>query len=672
MFRGQSSPLSKYGLYSMSYPFTFTNMGATGATGLSTISYSSIPGANTPHVMTLSGGIQYWTVPYTARYDFTIAGAGVTNPNSLNSVKTGYGIELNSSIILHKGHVIAILVGQSGLVNGGKTGGCGGTFVYNTTTSTLLLAAGGAGGIGYQNDVGTNDTVNGTVSGKGRNGQFWGNGVNAGIGGIGPNGATTATNFAYAWGDGGAGFSGNGAWSGRYGNANGVAYSFMNGGKGGTNTTTNGGFGGGGCAGEYGGGAGGGGGGYGGGGAGGSDSTGAGGGGGGSYDITNVYWAGANNADMGKVKISIFSPSNMQFELKFSSGTLPTTDITGKTLSTSSTSPTIYNDSLRGYVLKLNGTFLYTPNYDIPASYTKMFWLYSLNTNQGSGNVLSSYQGGTSIHYCWYSGSTYLGAGHSGSGAVTNAVTDPSPTPTNTWIHFAITYDQPSLTMKMYRNGALVASSVNNSSLSWSGGTGQFGIGTYGGQYYLNNAYLDNIRIFNIALTLDQISTIYYQEKIGDDWDYDFNNAVNYAYIFTKNPYIPGNVNNSTLPWIPVGYFTGAGTPNWLCEFSPANQSANKTYEYIYVSTSLEDVGCQFAFQCDNECALYLNNIKIGTNNNWQITTFVTASIKYGTNRIHTDSINYDNNGTGGFICSCKRLSDNAVLFVTDSSWKMS
>lgn len=300
-FYGKESTI----LYTMTYPFTFTNMNATGATGPTSISYTSIPGENTPNVLTLSSGIQYFTVPQSRVYNFTIAGAGVQNINSLNSINTGYGIVLTVSYNLIKGNQLAILVGQQGSISGGKTGGCGGTFVYNNTTSTLLFVAGGAGGIGYESNTGANSTVNGTLSTTGRNGVVWNSGANAGTGGIGPNGSVAATNTAYRWGDGGAGFSGNGAWSGRYGNASGVAYSFTNGGKGGINNSIAvGGFGGGGSGGSYGGGSGGGGGGYGGGGAGGSDSSGAGGGGGGSYDITNTYSGSATNSGMGYVIIS--------------------------------------------------------------------------------------------------------------------------------------------------------------------------------------------------------------------------------------------------------------------------------------------------------------------------------------------------------------------------------
>ena len=295
---------SKY--ISKSFAYTFTNMGQTGATGPTSITYSSPLSG----LVTLSSGIQYFQVPVSGIYQFTVAGAGLTNSASLNATTTGYGIVMTASRALTSGNIVAILVGQQGLTSGGQTGGCGGTYVCLVpsigalASATPLFIAGGAGGVGYENSAGANNNVNATMSTTGMSGTFLASGAHAGTGGIGPNGATAATNAAYAWGDGGAGFSGNGAWSLRYGSTAGVAYSFTNGGTGGINFSVYGGFGGGGCAGGGGGGEGGGGGGYGGGGAGGSDGNGAGAGGGGSYDVSGAYTGSATNNGMGYVIIS--------------------------------------------------------------------------------------------------------------------------------------------------------------------------------------------------------------------------------------------------------------------------------------------------------------------------------------------------------------------------------
>ncbi|GAX83316.1 hypothetical protein CEUSTIGMA_g10742.t1 [Chlamydomonas eustigma] len=263
----------------------------------------------------VNNGIQYWTVPITQTYTIVAAGAGQKNTSSTNSVNVGYGVVLTASFNLTAGTVLAILVGQQGLNSGEFSGGSGGTFVctipdstYSPINATPLLIAGGSAGIGYESYTSANENVNGTISttaNSGQSGQY-GNPPNAsGTGGTGPNGSTAPTNSAYSWGDGGAGFSGNGAWSGKYGSSSNTSLSFTNGGTGSMNGTY-GGFGGGGSSSPSGGYAvGGGGGGYGGGGVGGSDSFGAGGGGGSSYDASSAYKGSVSNSGMGYVMIAI-------------------------------------------------------------------------------------------------------------------------------------------------------------------------------------------------------------------------------------------------------------------------------------------------------------------------------------------------------------------------------
>lgn len=297
-------------LYTMTFPFTFTNMNASGYAGPTSISYgTNTPGYGTSYAMTLTSGIQYWIVPMTRLYTFTVAGAGATNNSSFNSIKTGYGVVMTATLSLSAGQIIAILVGQQGISTSPPAGGSGGTYICSVSTAGSLstamplLIAGGAGGAGYEANANTNANINGTLSTTAKDGQF-GAPVSAGSGGIGPNGGTVPTNTTFAWSDSGAGFSGNGAWSGRSGNSTGIAYSFTSGGTGGINNSY-GGFGGGGAGGGYSVfGSGGGGGGYGGGGSGGANSQGSGGGGGSSFDSTGIYSGSATNSGMGYVTIS--------------------------------------------------------------------------------------------------------------------------------------------------------------------------------------------------------------------------------------------------------------------------------------------------------------------------------------------------------------------------------
>jgi hypothetical protein len=310
----------------MTYPFTFTNMSATGANGPTSITYgSSNPGFGTGYAMVLgsgtSTGMQRWTVPESGSYTFTVAGAGVQHLNNTsgppyNVNYISYGAVGTSTIALTAGHVLRILVGQQGTRGQSgvfaRCGGCGGSFVYNETTSTLLLAAGGGGGHG--GDPGGATLGAGTTgdpyrngTGKGDDGQLGtsgtigraGNGGTAGINGAGGGGNTQGYG-----GDGGAGFNGDGNVNTANGNSVTAAKAFINGGNGAIGGNSPGGFGGGGSGGSNGGAGAGGGGGYSGGGGGANQGNGEGGGGGGSYTVGTFTSSSATNLGMGYVIVT--------------------------------------------------------------------------------------------------------------------------------------------------------------------------------------------------------------------------------------------------------------------------------------------------------------------------------------------------------------------------------
>jgi hypothetical protein len=281
------------------YPFTtftFTPAGATGISGPTSLaSYgTSYPGYGTSYALTLSGGVQLWTVPYSGDYTITVAGAA--GGSVLTTPTPGNGAILTLTTSLNIGHVIKIMVGQKG-TNGDNAsaaggGGGGGTFVYNNTTSILIAAAGGGGGASCTGSGAYVSTMNGKnaalvtsgLSGYANSSGQWqgGSGGSTGAGG----GAGSDL-----YGGAGGGYSGNGV---------GGALSFLNGGTG----VGKGGFGGGGGEGLGGGG---GAGGYSGGGGGGANKDnlgGGGGGGGGSYDITGAYSGAVTNSGTGYVTVT--------------------------------------------------------------------------------------------------------------------------------------------------------------------------------------------------------------------------------------------------------------------------------------------------------------------------------------------------------------------------------
>ncbi len=311
-------------LYSFT-SFTFTNLNTVGSTGPTSLSGygTTYPGYGSANPLTLSGGKQYWTVPVSGSYTFTVAGpgyaTGLVTYNGFWFNYTVYGAVGTTTLNLTKGDVIQILVGQNPnnvITDYGRRPGCGGSFVYNQTTNTLLVAAGGAGGSSFDNQfatgAGTNANPYTACGGKGLNGSTTTSGgtppPQSGAGGTNGNGGQgsqqSPPNYYGAAGGGGYFTDGGNGWTGANTGYGGKA--FVNGSAGGVglrNPSDYGGFGGGGaCANIAGGG---GGGGYSGGGGGATTGAGFGGGGGGSY--TSGSWTSINstNSSSGYVTVTL-------------------------------------------------------------------------------------------------------------------------------------------------------------------------------------------------------------------------------------------------------------------------------------------------------------------------------------------------------------------------------
>ena len=90
-----------------------------------------------------------------------------------------------------------------------------------------------------------------------------------------------------------------------------------------------------------------------------------------------------------------------------------------------------------------------------------------------------------------------------------NPVCQPSPLPTNTWTHLAVTYNGSTLTL--YRDGVAVATSTVSGTLSPTSGTLQIG-GSQFGEYF--KGLIDEVRIYNRALSDTEIQTIYQQDSV--------------------------------------------------------------------------------------------------------------------------------------------------------------
>ncbi|MEC7984851.1 MAG: hypothetical protein VX278_06790, partial [Myxococcota bacterium] len=271
---------------------TFTNCGATGMYGPSQSDCDSEYASSAlSGLITVSSGVQYWTVPASGTY--TIAAYGAQG-GSIGGYTGGLGAMIVGDFSLTAGDVIEIVVGQVGLGAGQGSGGGGGTYVVHNGGSSvddiLVIAGGGGGANSYSGFNG----LGGTTGTGGLSSNIPGHGGSGGNGGGG------------GCAGGGGGFFGDGDLGAH--SADG-GQSFLNGSVGGearqsTGYDDDGGFGGGG-AGSWSNGYGGGGGGYSGGGGGNWNGTAGYGGGAGSYNNgSNQSNSADNNSGHGSVVIS--------------------------------------------------------------------------------------------------------------------------------------------------------------------------------------------------------------------------------------------------------------------------------------------------------------------------------------------------------------------------------
>ncbi len=286
--------------------YTFTTCGKTGSAGPSQSQCNSTYG---PGIVTVSNGIQAWTVPASGNY--TIEARGARGGPAQYGFQGGSGAIIQGTFSLTAGQVLNLVVGQQGLQSPHQTyaggGGGGGSFVYNQSTANLLLAAGGGGG--------ASGRTQGPAGGNAQTGTTGGSAIPhpsqtstpAAPGGSGGTGGQNGQGSSSVDGAGGGGFTGDGQ-----GITGGDA--FLNGALGGSsnNGSGDGGFGGGGASGLNGSGYhGGGGGGYSGGGGGansGSASFGQGGGGGASFNGGTNPSSSVSNNGPGTIIITRICP----------------------------------------------------------------------------------------------------------------------------------------------------------------------------------------------------------------------------------------------------------------------------------------------------------------------------------------------------------------------------
>jgi len=173
VFDINASQLIGDALYTFS-SFTFTTGGRTGQYGPTyaqcASSYSGEPFLDSTDWFTVStavAGVQRWTVPETATYEFTARGGmGGKYQSGWGAVdpRPGRGALVTARFVLTQGTIVNLVVGQRPANSNNNTSGSaggGGSFVYTGADSSssiggsgLLLAAGGGGGTGHGQNSG--------------------------------------------------------------------------------------------------------------------------------------------------------------------------------------------------------------------------------------------------------------------------------------------------------------------------------------------------------------------------------------------------------------------------------------------------------------------------------------------------------------------------------------
>ena len=124
---------------------TFTSLGSSGRFGPA--NESLYTGQDHDGQVTLSRGIQRWTVPYTGQYRIEAVGAAGGYDSQRNSSQyRGRGVRMVGTFNLKQRETIKILVGQEGVKSRSwSSGGGGGTFVVTESDMPLIVAGGGGG-----------------------------------------------------------------------------------------------------------------------------------------------------------------------------------------------------------------------------------------------------------------------------------------------------------------------------------------------------------------------------------------------------------------------------------------------------------------------------------------------------------------------------------------------
>lgn len=223
----------------------------------------------------------------------------------------------------------------------------------------------------------------------------------------------------------------------------------------------------------------------------------------------------------------------------------------------------------------------------MPATYTKEAWFYVSNLSLHN-NIIS---GGSDGQHAIYPTSSYgnrISAGHNG---IWNAVQDPTPITANTWYHVALTYDAATTTMKLYKNGVLVATNTNV--LPFVGGNA-LRLGSYDAAMNQLGGKLDEVRIWNRVLNECEIQNNMNSElapgQTGLVAYYQFNQGSGSGNNtgITSITDSSGNNNNGTL----VNFALSGATSNWVNPGAVTTGTTSPIYNIPNVNTVANQTLC--------------------------------------------------------------------------------
>lgn len=157
---------------------------------------------------------------------------------------------------------------------------------------------------------------------------------------------------------------------------------------------------------------------------------------------------------------------------------------------------------------EFDGNDYFETDATLPDSYTKMAWIYRTNSNVPT-NIISSTSINDTNHFFRVDDNNLLNAGHNGT---IPRVQDPTPIEENTWYHVAVTYDYDARTITLFKNGQPIDTSLMQLQYQDVKYRGVM-IGCMDSAYAWQGT-LDDIRIYNYALTTEQIAALYTSDSI--------------------------------------------------------------------------------------------------------------------------------------------------------------